>query len=115
FIMVGVWWALFSIPIMLFVKEKAIGIPLPLVQAAKAGITQLIETFHHLRKLRVAMLFLLGYWLYIDGVNTVMKTATKYGQDLEISQGTLMKALLLVQFVGFPAAIAFAKIGEKIG
>jgi UMF1 family MFS transporter len=68
-----------------------------------------------LRQYRVVLLFLLAYWLYIDGVGTVIRMAVAYGRALGFEQAHLILALLLVQFVGFPAAIAFGYLGERIG
>jgi UMF1 family MFS transporter len=59
--------------------------------------------------------FLLAYWLYIDGVNTIIKMAVDYGMSLGLKSSDLMGALLLTQFVAFPAAVAFGRLGERIG
>jgi UMF1 family MFS transporter len=59
--------------------------------------------------------FLLAYWFYIDGVNTIIKMAVDYGLSLGLEQASLIAALLLVQFVGFPAALAFGWLGKRIG
>jgi UMF1 family MFS transporter len=61
------------------------------------------------------MLFLIAYVLYIDGVNTIIKMAIDYGMSLGLDQGGLIKALLLTQFVGFPAALAYGWLGRRIG
>ena len=61
------------------------------------------------------MWFLLAYWLYIDGVNTIIKMAVDYGLSLGFPQQSLIAALLIVQFVGFPAALAFGWLGDRIG
>ena len=114
FITVAVWWALFSIPIFLFVKEPP-GERLSGLTAVTAGFHQLKRTFTELRKLKTVFFFLIGYWLYIDGVQTVTRMAVDFGLSLGFSSQSLIVALLITQFVGFPAAIAFGKIGEKIG
>src|SRR6202023_1241890 len=59
--------------------------------------------------------FLLAYWFYIDGVNTIIKMAIDYGLSLGLQQNSLITALLVVQFVGFPAAIGFGWLGQKVG
>jgi UMF1 family MFS transporter len=63
----------------------------------------------------VVFLFLLAYWLYIDGVDTVVRMAVDYGMSLGLKHSSLIVALLIVQFVGFPAAILYGKLGEKLG
>jgi UMF1 family MFS transporter len=67
------------------------------------------------RGLKTISLFLLAYWLYIDGVDTIIVMAVDYGLSLGFRQEDLILALLLVQFVGFPCAIAFGRIADRIG
>ncbi len=115
FVMVAIWWALFSIPVVLFVRESRAGAPPRWRPAIQAGWQELKVTLQHVRGDRTLLLFLLAYWFYIDGVNTIMKMAVDYGLALGFAQGTLIKALLLVQFVGFPAALAFGLLGQRFG
>jgi UMF1 family MFS transporter len=114
FLAVAVWWMVFSLPVLLFVREAppAVG---SLGAAVRAGLRQLVDTFHHLRQMRVVMLFLAAYWLYIDGVDTIIRMAVDYGLSLGFSSNDLITALLITQFIGFPAAIAFGRIGERFG
>ncbi len=113
FQMVGAWWALFAIPLFLFVGERP-GSPHPGAwRAVKQGVAQLIGTFHEIRKYRALALFLLAYWLYIDGVNTIMKMAVDYGMALGFPTNSLIIALLITQFVGFPAALFFGWLGQR--
>ncbi|MEE8422915.1 MAG: MFS transporter [Thermodesulfobacteriota bacterium] len=115
FLTVAIWWALFSIPIFFFVDEPKAEDRFTGWKAAKAGFQQLKATFHEVRKLRVVFLFLISYWLYIDGVHTIIRMSVDYGISLGFDSKSLIVALLITQFVGFPAAIIFGKIGEKIG
>lgn len=113
FLTVALWWALFSIPLFLWVEEpRNAGDP---GQALRQGLRQLAETFRQIRRLRPVFLFLLGYWFYIDGVDTIIRMAVNYGKTLGFDSDDLITALLITQFVGFPAAIAFGKLGERIG
>jgi UMF1 family MFS transporter len=66
-------------------------------------------------KYREIGLFLLAYWLYIDAVNTIIKMAVDYGVALGLPTASLLAALLLTQFVAFPAALAFGWIGDRLG
>lgn len=117
FLLTGLWWALFSLPLLLWVEDSqpANTVKLNLLKATQAGFIQLAETFKHIRTLRPVWLFLLAYWLYIDGVDTVIRMAVDYGKALGFNNQDLIKALLITQFVGFPAAIAFGWLGGKIG
>ena len=115
FLTVGVWWAVFSIPIFLLVKEPENDKALSGVKAVRAGFLQLIDTFHELRHLKTVFLFLAAYWLYIDGVDTIIRMAVDYGMSIGFQSDDLIVALLITQFVGFPSAIAFGYMGQKIG
>lgn len=115
FMSVGAWWVVFTIPVLLFVKESRFAAPLPFLLAIRAGSVELLGTLRHLRGDRTLLWFLVAYWFYIDGVNTIIKMAVDYGLSLGLKQDALIAALLLVQFVGFPAALAFGWLGKRIG
>lgn len=117
FVTVGLWWALFTVPLLLWVPEPVanVGSELPMRQAVGEGLRQFVSTFRQLRQLRSVWVFLIAYWLYIDGVDTIVRMAVDYGAALGFVTTDLIKALLLVQFVGFPAAIAYGWMGERIG
>ena len=115
FLSVAIWWAVFSIPLLLFVREKPVADHVRRGNSVVEGFRQLADTFRHVRAYRVLFLFLVAYWLYIDGVHTVIKMAVDYGIKLELDRQHLITALLVTQFVGFPAAIAFGWSGKKIG
>ena len=115
FLLTGLWWAVFSVPLILFVKERKRAHAPSGLQMMRAGLHQLVDTFHHIRRLKAVVLFLLAYWLYIDGVDTIIRMAVNYGRELGFGSKELILALLITQFVGFPAALLFGKIGEKLG
>lgn len=115
FASVAVWWGLFSIPLFLFVDEPGSERKLGGWSVVRGGVGQLLATFREIRKLKVVVLFLLGYWFYIDGLNTIITMAVDYGLSLGFKSKDLLLALLITQIVGFPAAIGFGKIGEKLG
>ena len=115
FLTVAVWWAVFSIPIALFVHEPAGKESFSGLGAVKAGFKQLRNTFNEVRHLKTVFLFLAAYWLYIDGVDTIIRMAVDYGISIGFESKDLIKALLITQFIGFPSAIAFGYLGEKIG
>jgi UMF1 family MFS transporter len=115
FISVGLWWAVFSLPLFLLVKEPETGAKRPGTGMVRAGFNQLIGTFQEVRHLKTIGLFLCAYWLYIDGVDTVIRMAVDYGMSIGLESNDLILALLVTQFVGFPAAIGFGYLGGKVG
>ena len=116
FLSVAAWWALFTVPLLRWVEETPTEDQAPPLRAVREGLSQLAATFKELRSFKVLVLFLVAYWIYIDGVNTVIKTAVFFGDRiLGLDQGALITALLLTQFVAFPAALAFGALGQRIG
>lgn len=115
FMSVSAWWFVFSLPLFFNVHETRGIQRVNIRQAISGGISQLKNTFHNIRKLRMVFLFLLAYWLYIDGVDTIVRMAVDYGMSLGFDSGDLIMALLITQFVGFPAAIAFGMLARYIG
>jgi UMF1 family MFS transporter len=113
FVSVAIWWALFSLPLILWVKETPATHSLNGWAVVRAGYQQLVETFHHLRQLRVVVLFLVAYWLYIDGVDTIVRMAVDYGLSIGLQQDDLITALLVTQFVGLPATIGFGFLAQR--
>jgi len=115
FLTVAIWWAVFSVPVILFVHEG----PRPQTQGVGVGLRQtwreLGESWRLLRSLRMAFIFLLAYWCYIDGVDTIVRMAVDYGLSLGFAAESLLTALLITQVVGFPAALVFGWIGDRIG
>ena len=116
FVSVAVWWGLFTVFLIVWVPEDRAA---PKSQNSEniftAGFKQLLNTFKKIRHLKTVFLFLLAYWLYIDGVDTIIRMAVDYGLSLGFESNDLIVALLIVQFVGFPAALAFGKLGERWG
>ena len=115
FLTVAVWWAVFSIPIALWVKEPKIYEPVGIGKAIGLGWKQLSDTPRDIRHLKVVGMFLFAYWLYIDGVDTIVKMAVDYGMSLGFPSDSLIKALLMVQFIAFPAALMYNWFAAKIG
>ncbi len=109
FVSVAVWWAVFSLPMFFYVPE-----PAPQSEGAM-GWAALWATVKQIKNHKPVYMFLLAYWLYIDAVGTVASMAVDFGIKLGFDTGALIKALLLVQFVSFPAAIVFGRIAEKYG
>ncbi|MCJ7451315.1 MAG: MFS transporter [Steroidobacteraceae bacterium] len=116
FASVGVWWLLFTVPCAVYVRElRDSRARVPMSTAVRQGFRELRGTLREISHYRPLLWFLGAYILYIDGVNTIIKMAVDYGLSLGFDQSDLIKALLLTQFVGFPAALAFGWLGAKIG
>lgn len=116
FISVAVWWGFFTIfTILLVPEQKAFASNDMKRDFIREGFRQFIETFKKIRSSKTIYLFLLAYWLYIDGVDTIIRMAVDYGMSLGFDSKDLIVSLLVVQFVGFPAAICFGKLGQAWG
>jgi UMF1 family MFS transporter len=115
FLTVAAWWLVFSLPLAFFVQERGGGRGIGALAAVGQGLRELRGTLSQVKAYRGMFLFLVAYWLYIDGVNTVIKMAIDYGMALGFDSKALLAALLLVQFVAFPAALLFGRLGERFG
>ena len=102
FLLVAVWWAVFSLPLLLWVEESPPVHTRRGWSAISGGYRQLIATFRDIRQLRTTFVFLIGYWLYIDGVDTIVRMAIDYGLSIGFDTNSLLIALGITQFVGFP-------------
>ena len=116
FISVAIWWGFFTLFTVWWVPEsRCSGSPPRERRMVRAGLHQLRETFRKVRHVKVVFLFLVAYWFYIDGVDTIIRMAVDYGLSLGFASNDLIVALLLTQFIGFPAALAFGKLGQRWG
>jgi len=115
---VAVWWVAFSIPFFRRVHEPARRLEADEdvdQSPVRVALQRLKETFHELRGYKQAFLMLIAFLIYNDGVSTVAKMATAYGTELGIGRGTLISAILIVQFVGIPATFLFGILAGRIG
>ena len=114
FISVAVWWGGFTLFTIFWVPEEKKAVEGETEDnIVVAGFRQFTATFKKIRHLKMVFLFLLAYWFYIDGVDTIIRMAVDYGLSLGFQSNDLIVALLIVQFVGFPAALIFGKLGER--
>ena len=114
---VAVWWLVFTIPLWKRVPEPPRHIFKEEIDAnpIAAGFGRLVETFKEVRTYRELFKFLIAFWLYNDGIGTIIKMATIYGKEIGIGQNDLIGALLMVQFVGIPFSFAFGWLAKKLG
>jgi UMF1 family MFS transporter len=113
FIIVAFWWGLFAIPLFLFLPEEKKSNNDTFFISLKKGLSRLKKTFGKLKNLKVTFLFLISYWCYIDGVDTIVRLAGDYAIDIGISTNVLLASFLIVQFVAFPSTIIYIYIFEK--
>jgi UMF1 family MFS transporter len=114
---VAVWWLVFSVPLLRRVSEPpaALASGAPRENVLVAPFVRLAHTVRDLRSFRQAALLLVAFVIYNDGIQTVIKLATAYGTEIGIPEGVLIAAILLVQFVGIPCAVAFGRLAERVG
>jgi UMF1 family MFS transporter len=115
FVSVAIWWGAFTFITIAWVPEPETRKKERQGGSIIEGFKQLYRTFQQIRHLKTVLLFLLAYWFYIDGVDTIIKMAVDYGISIGFESNDLIIALLIVQFVGFPSAIIFGRLGERWG
>jgi len=115
FVTVAIWWVLFSIPLFKNVHEPVRTSTGSIMSNIGPGLRQLKNTFREIRNLKVVALFLLAYFLYIDGVDTIIKMANDFAIAIKLDPIKLIGAFLVTQFIGFPAAIVYGIVGRRIG
>jgi UMF1 family MFS transporter len=113
FLTVAVWWTVFALPIFFGLRERR-SQPRAHKKLFRRSFAELARTFHNVRRHRAAFLFLIAYWLYIDGVNTMQKMAVDYGLSLGFPSSSLVTAILMIQFIGFPATFLFGWLGDRV-
>jgi UMF1 family MFS transporter len=103
FIFAAFWWLLFMIPLIIYWTEKP---------THKTKTTNIIDTFKEIKLNKPILFFLISYWIYIDGVDTIIRMAINYGLILGFTNYDLLFALLVTQFVAFPGTLIINKISE---
>lgn len=114
FITVGVWWFVFLLPLLRVVPERHSNSEVS-KGAIKAAYKELRTTIIAISRYRNVVIFLVGYWLYVGGVFTVIFMAANYGQRLGFDPVDILTALLVSNIVGFPATLIYAAVAHRIG
>ena len=112
-LIVVVWWGLFSIPILRNVKQIHFEERTKNVLAGSFG--RVARTFKGIVSDKGILTFVLAYFFYIDGVNTVINMATAYGTTLGLVATDMILALMVTQLVAFPFAILFGRFSKRFG
>ena len=112
----GVWWAVFTvIPLLALKRRKPIRHLPPGEHFLTVGLKQLRRTLGNVRAHPHALIFLLAFLIYNDGIQTVISLASVFGQEeLGLSMTTLTTVILMVQFVGFFGNVLFNYIARAI-
>ena len=113
FLSVGIWWIVFSIPILRQVPEPPAAVAIEPGGLTSITFKRLGETFAHLRSYRELLTYLIAFLIYNDGIGTIIGVAVIYGAELGFGSIELIAAILLVQFVGIPFSIAFGRIPSR--
>lgn len=108
FVAVALWWAVFTIPVITRVAEPA---PSP----GAGSWVRLRRTLAEARQMPELWRFLLAYWVYNDGIGTMIKMSAAYGAEVGVPLKHMLGALLLTQLIGVPATIAFGRLGARLG
>jgi UMF1 family MFS transporter len=116
FFSVAVWWALFSIPLFRNVPEPpAARARQAGANALRAGFGRLAHTFRQITRYKQLLLFLVAFWIYNDGIGTIIKMATAYGDEIGIGVTDMTIALIITQFVGIPFSFGFGWLARRMG
>ena len=103
FIFTSIWWSLFMLPLIIFWKDDVKHNTLHF---------SILESFKELFYNKKVFYFLIAYWVYIDGVDTIIRMAVNYGLTIGFSSNDLLLALLVTQFVSFPGTLIILKISD---
>ncbi len=117
FVITALWWGLFTIPFLRNVKQSYGVEPEP--QPVKNSFKRLVQTFKKIKQHKVVLMFIAAYFLYIDGVDTIIKMSVPYAtKTLNLDANNtfmLLGMLLLIQIIAFPFAILYGKLANKFG
>ncbi len=115
FLSVALWWALFSLPLLYHVPEPLEPNRTTPVNPVWAAFGRLAQTFRQITQYKQLFLFLGAFWVYNDGIGTIIKMATAYGDEIGIGLTDMVLALVLTQFVGIPCSLGFGRLARHIG
>jgi len=115
FVTVGVWWIVFALPLFRSVKDRPANRSVPLFAVIRTGFARNLATLRRIRQYPELAKYMLAYWFFNDGINTIIVMATIYGATIGIEQTDLILALLITQFVGYPATILFGRLAVRLG
>lgn len=118
FVITGVWWLVFTLPLLRTYKQKygrERSSEDTLGHIVSGVFSEVVHTMKEIARDKVVLLYMVAFFFYIDGVHTVISMATSYGSSLGIDSTQLVLALLVTQFVAFPSAIIYGKLAGRVG
>lgn len=113
FVLTGIWWGLFTIPFLKNVKQ-VYGVPKQ-NHSIRRSVNRLLGTIRDIGQYRSVVFFLIAYFFYIDGVDTIFTMATAFGIDMGVSSDMLIIVLLVVNIIAFPFTILYGWLAQKFG
>ena len=117
-LLMGLWWAGFSLPTLVWLKDRSQPRtePLPALKAASHAVAKVRQTLSRVRQFRMLAIFLLGFLIFNDGVQTVISQASVFGVTvLQLETAKMLQIILMIQFVAFPGALAVGWLADRIG
>lgn len=115
FVTVAVWWFVFSLPLFRSVRDTRVNTGHRPGFYVNVAVSRTMETLRHMRRYPELLKFLLAFWFFNDGINTVITMATSYGATIGIETSDLIAALVITQFVGIPFTLLFGRLAERFG
>ena len=115
FISVALWWLIFSIPMILYVRQKDIVKKSKKSFPIMESLLRILITFKEIKKYKPVLIFLIAYWFYIDAIDTIVRMAVAYGTDLGFDSSQLIIALIFTQFIGFPSTFLYGYLADRFG
>ena len=115
FVSVALWWGVFSVPLFRSVPEPGAAAGAPAGSALSLAFGRLRTTFREVSTYRHLLLFLVAFWIYSDGIGTIVRMATAYGDEIGIGLPQMVGALVLTQFVGVPFSLIFGRAASRVG
>lgn len=111
FVITALWWLIFTIPMLRNVQQVHFCPPVP--HPLRESFGRLRSTLGHIRSHRNAFIFLLAYFFYIDGVDTIITMSVAYGVDIGLGATSLILAILTIQVVSFPCALFWGRLSDR--
>jgi MFS transporter, UMF1 family len=116
FVSVALWWFVFALPLFRKVAEPGtVERRVPIAPVLMDAFLRLAATLRQIRRYRQLALFLVAFWIYNDGISTIIKLAAAYGDEIGIDHNDMLIALIVTQLIGFPSSIGFGRIAYHIG